>query len=128
MSAQFESQGLRVSFSRWLNSFIICTYKCELKEGHIDDLESPLKWESFSEISIFPLSLLAEKCKNNPDEEQSIVLDRIKYTEYIPVAAIVDIHGVKPPKLEFFLGKKNITLLLFLRTPLQRQKLDLPEP
>ena len=67
--------------------------------------------ESFSEISIFPLSLLAEKCKNNPHKEQSIVLDRIKYTEYKPAAAIVDIHGVKPSKLDFILGKQYCTPL-----------------
>ena len=109
MSAQLEGQGLRGSFSRWLNSFVHCMYKCALKEGHIDDLKSPLVWESLDKVSIFPLLLLAEKCKNNPDDEQDMVLQRIKLTEYILVDAIIDLHGVNPSKLDFILGKQYYT-------------------
>ena len=109
MNAQIEGQGLRGSFTIWLNSFIKCAYKCALMEGHVDDLQSPLTWESFSKISIFPLALLTEKCKNNPDDEQNMVLQCIKHTEYIPVDAIVDLHGVTPSKLDFILGKQYYT-------------------
>ena len=109
MTAQIEGQRLRGSFSRWLNSFIRCDYKCALKEGHIDDLHSPLMWESFAKIAIFLLDLLNEKCKNIQDDEQDMVLEHIKHIEYIPVDAIVDLHGVAPSKLDFILGKQYYT-------------------
>ena len=67
-----EGKVFCVFFARWLNIFIKCTYKCDLKERQLDGLEFPLTWDSFSNVAIFPLKQLESKAALHQDVEQSV--------------------------------------------------------